>query len=96
MEDIERTVIQHTEQIKTLFTQQGQLQKMVDSVNALAVSVKELAFNLGTVKEQVGGIQTDVDTLKEKPAKKWDNLTEKILWSIVAAILGIVLGKFGL
>lgn len=96
MDELEKTVVQHTEQIKTLFANQNQLQKLVDSVNSLAVSVKELALKQNALSGDVSGLRSDVDELKEKPAKKWDDITGKIIWAILAAVIGVVLGKFGL
>lgn len=96
MDELEKTVVQHTEQIKTLFANQNQLQKLVDSVNSLAVSVKELALKQNALSGDVTGLRSDVDELKEKPAKKWDEITGKIIWAILAAVIGVVLGKFGL
>jgi hypothetical protein len=37
-----------------------------------------------------------VETIKAKPGKKWDDVTSKVLWAILAAVIGLVLGKFGL
>ena len=96
MDELEKTVIQHTEQIKTLFTRVDQQDKMMQSINTLTVSVKELAMGLNSVKEDVGSLQYDVETIKAKPGKKWDDITSKILWAILAAVIGLVLGKFGL
>lgn len=96
MDELEKTVVQHTEQIKTLFANQNQLQKLVDSVNSLAVSVEKLAMKQNTMSDEVTGLRTDVDAIKEKPAKKWEDITGKVIWAILAAVIGVVLGKFGL
>jgi outer membrane murein-binding lipoprotein Lpp len=96
MDELEKTVVQHTEQIKTLFANQNQLQKLVDSVNSLAVSVEKLAMKQNTMSDEVTGLRTDVDAIKEKPAKKWEDITNKVIWAILAAVIGVVLGKFGL
>ena len=96
MDELEKTVVQHTEQIKTLFANQNQLQKLVDSVNSLAVSVEKLAMKQNTMSEEVTGLRTDVDEIKEKPAKKWEDITGKIIWAVIAAGIGVILGKFGL
>ena len=96
MDELEKTVVQHTEQIKTLFANLNQLQKLVDSVNSLAVSVEKLAMKQNTMSDEVTGLRTDVDAIKEKPAKKWEDITSKVIWAILAAIIGVVLGKFGL
>lgn len=96
MDELEKTVVQHTEQIKTLFANQNQLQKLVDSVNSLAVSVEKLAMKQNTMSEEVTGLRTDVDEIKEKPAKKWEDITGKIIWAVLAAGIGVILGKFGM
>lgn len=96
MDELEKTVVQHTEQIKTLFANQNQLQKLVDSVNSLAVSVEKLAMKQNTMSEEVTGLRTDVDEIKEKPAKKWEDITGKIIWAVLAAAIGVILGKFGM
>lgn len=96
MDELEKTVVQHTEQIKTLFANQNQLQKLVDSVNSLAVSVKELALKQETISSDVSGLRTDVDEIKSKPGKKWEDITGKIIWAVLAAAIGVILGKFGM
>lgn len=96
MEEVERVVVQHTEQIHTLFQRVEQSEKMMASINDLALSVKELALGQKTLQTTVKDLRTDVDVLKEKPAKKWEDITSKILWAIIAAVVGVILGKFGL
>lgn len=96
MEDIERTVVQHTEQIKTLFSRVEQQEKMMQSINDLTLSVKELALGQKNLKEDVKTLRTDMDDVKSKPGKKWEDVTSKILWAVLAAVVGLVLGKFGL
>ena len=96
MDELEKTVIRNTEQIKTLFARVDQQDQMIQSINTLTVSVKELAMGLNSVKEDVGTLQNDVEVIKAKPGKKWDDVTGKILWAILAAVIGLVLGKFGL
>ena len=96
MEDIERTVVQHTEQIKTLFSRVEQQEKMMQSINDLTLSVKELALGQKNLKEDVTTLRGDVDEIKSKPGKKWEDVTGKILWAVLAAAIGVFLGKFGL
>lgn len=96
MEDIEKTVIQHTEQIKTLFNMQSQQEKMMKSLNDLTLSVRELALSQKTLQSDVSTLQTDVDAIKAEPGEKWKDVTSKALWLIIAAVLGVLLGKFGL
>lgn len=96
MDEIEKTVVQHTEQIKTLFSRVDQQEKMMESINTLTVSVKELALGLGRVQKDVSELQDDVEVIKQKPAKKWEDISSKVIWALLAAVIGLVLGKFGL
>ena len=96
MENIEEAVVRHSEQIKTLFSRVDQQQKMMESINDLAISVKELALQQGQMQKDVAGLQGDVEAIKQKPAKKWEDASAKVLWAILAAVIGLALGKFGL
>ena len=96
MDELEKTVIRNTEQLKTLLARVDQQDQMIQSINTLTVSVKELAMGLNSVKEDVGSLQNDVEVIKAKPGKKWDDISSKVMWAIIAAIIGLVLGKFGL
>jgi len=95
MDELEKVVVQHTEQIKTLFSRVDQQQKMMESINDLTLSVKELALQQGQMQKDVAGLQDDVEVIKQKPAKKWEDVTSKVLWALLAAVIGLVLGKFG-
>lgn len=96
MDNMEGEIIRHGEQIKTLFARTEQLEKIVESVNALALSVKELTLGQQAMVENIKVLRVDVDGLKAEPGKKWKDVTGKVLWLLLAAALGAVLGKFGL
>ena len=72
------------------------LEKKVDDlsdvVGVLQAMKKDLEYLTDTVKET----KDDVKSLKEKPAKRWDALVEKVLYGIVGAVLAFLLAKGGL
>jgi hypothetical protein len=37
-----------------------------------------------------------VSALEAKPAKRWDSFVEKVIWAVVAAVVGFLLAKIGL
>lgn len=84
------------EQHRTLFNRLDRQEKMVDTVHKLALSVSELANKLGTVQDKVDGLCEDVEEIKDKPAKRWDGLVEKIIFTVVGALVTFVLAKIGL
>lgn len=84
------------EQHKTLFNRMDRQEKMVDTVHTLALSVSELANNLGTVQDKVDGLCSDVEEIKEKPGKRWDGLVEKIVFTIAGAFITFLLAQMGI
>lgn len=78
--DLERNRIQHKEFFDRF-----------EKINMdLAVS-SERYVNLITL---VTEIRTSVNELKDKPAKKWDNLQMTVISCIVTLILGAIIGKY--
>lgn len=67
-----------------------------DEISDLVSSVKVLAEREQNVENDVKEIKSDVKNLTNKPAKKWDNLVEKVLWAVIAAVITFVLAQIGL
>ena len=84
------------EQHKTLCNRLDRQEKMVDTVHTLALSVSELANKLGTVQDKVDGLCEDVEEIKEKPGKRWDGLIEKVLFTVIGALVTFALAKIGI
>jgi hypothetical protein len=55
-----------------------------------------MAEQLKNVNTSVSALTGEVEELKEKPAKRWDGLVDKIITVIVAALVGFLLAKIGL
>lgn len=71
------------------------VEKRQDSFDDLVGTVKVLATREENVENDVKEIKTDVKTLTVKPAKRWDNLVDKIILTIAAAVVGFILAKIG-
>lgn len=71
------------------------VEKRQNNLDELVGTVKALAVREENVENDVKEIKSDVKTLTNKPAKRWDNLMDKIIMTIAAAILGFVLAKIG-
>ena len=48
------------------------------------------------VADTVDRLDGKVTALEGKPGKRWDNLVEKLIWAIVAAVVGFFLAQIGL
>ena len=62
----------------------------------LAKSVAVMAEQMKNMNKNVTALTSDVEEMKEKPAKRWDSLVENILWGVVGAVLAYFLSKIGL
>ena len=66
-------------------------------------TLHNLATSVAVMVEQLKGMNTNISTLtsemeqiKSKPAKRWDDLVDKVIWSVAAALIGFALAKIGL
>ena len=48
------------------------------------------------VKEDLVRVESKVDVLEQKPAKRWDGLVDKIIWAAAAWVLGYIVSQIGL
>lgn len=72
------------------------LEKQTEAVNRLATSVAVMAEKVETTGEKVDGLCTDVQELKAEPGKRWKGVVEKVVYIIVAAVVGYFLAQVGL
>lgn len=41
-------------------------------------------------------LETAIEELKGKPVKRWDGIVDKLIWAVLAAMLGFVAAQIGL
>ena len=82
--DIGAALARQEEQIKGLARRMDNLEKLTESVNALALSVERLTNQQQTTDNQLETLTDDVTELKEKPAKRWD----MVITAIISALVG--------
>ena len=73
-----------------------ELEKRQDNLDDLVSTVKVLADREERVESDVKEIKEDVKVITNKPAKRWDNLVDKIVITVAAAVIGFILAKIGL
>lgn len=94
--DIEHRLTEVEARSKSNTKRLDEMEKRQDNLDELVSTVKVLAVREERVEGDVQEIKTDVKELKNKPAKRWDNLVTQIITIIVAALAGYVLSKIGL
>lgn len=67
-----------------------------DNLDALVSTVATMANEQENIKEDVTEIKSDVKTLTGKSGKRWDELIDKIIWAVAAALIGFFLARVGI
>lgn len=87
--EVEERAKSNSHRLDEVEKRQGDLEKLTSTVEVLAVREK-------SVEADVKEIKTDVKNLSDKPGKRWDNLVDKIVWAVAAALIAFILSKIGL
>ena len=72
------------------------LEKKVDNTTSLVTSVAVMAEKLNTMESDMSDVKTAVKKIAEKSGKRWDNIVDKALLGIVAAVVAYMLTHLGL
>lgn len=94
--DLDERVTRHTEQIKTCFNQIEEAKSMAESVHKLATTVEILALEQKATNKKMDKLTQEVEEIKEKPAKRWDNVSSVIITAIATAFITYILTQLGL
>ena len=94
--DLDERVTRHTEQIKTCFNQIDETRSMAESVHKLATTVEILALELKSTNKKRDKLTQEVEEIKEKPAKRWDNVVGVFITAVATAIITFLLTRLGL
>lgn len=80
-----------------------ELAGQIDAVNRLATAVELLANeqkhqteSTDKLEKNVAELTTKVDAIEKEPGARWKGLVEKVIYLIVAAVIGFLLAKIGL
>ena len=72
------------------------LHSMAASLEVMANEQKHQTQTIADVKTDVGRLESKVDVLESKPAKRWDGIVDKAIWAVLAAVIAFILGRVGL
>lgn len=75
--------------IEDLEQEQKELRNLTNAVALMASEQKSMRDDLSEMKG-------DIKAIKEKPAKRWDAMAEKVLMLVIAAVVAYILSQIGL
>jgi len=94
--NIEHRLTEVEERSKSNKHRLDEVEKRQDNLDELVGTVKALAVREENVESDVKEIKSDVKSLTSKPGQKWDNLIDRIVWAVAAALVAFILAKLGL
>ena len=96
MEDMMKVLIETEQRSKSNTHRLDQAEKKLEDYGAVITSIQVLGERLQRVDKDVGEIKTDVKTLMEKPAKKWESIVRTVVDAIIGGLVIYLLAKLGL
>ena len=85
-----------TSDVKAAFKRIDEQKQLSESVHALAISVERQTMALDRANDNIRALQSDVDELKARPAKRWDGIVTAAITALVTAIITFLLTRNGL
>lgn len=70
-----------------------QYNSIIDKLNTLQA---DFTKQFGQLQTELNKALITIAELKEKPAKRWENIVDKVIWLAIAAMLGYIATKVGL
>lgn len=82
--------------VEKLEEQTEAIQKIASSVEILAREQLHQTEAMERIEKNVNKLDGKVEAMENKPAEKWDNLMEKILWLVVGGVIAYVFAQIGI
>lgn len=94
--ELDECAIRHGEQIKTLFTQLGEVRGIADGVHKLAKSVEVLAHEQKSTGERLDKVSDELKEIRDKPARRWESIVSVVITVIATALVTYALTRAGI
>ena len=73
-----------------------EVEKFQNNLTDLIISIRELAVRENKVEEDIKTVKNSIQKITERSANHWDDLGAKILWAVIAGVIGFALAAIGL
>ena len=97
MEENEKILIETVSRSKSNQRRIDDIEKKVDTIQSLTISVNKLAVNMEQMLNEQKKQREDIDALKSEPAKQWNSMKRTAFTTIVSVIAGaLAVGLVGM
>lgn len=98
-DELVEKVIETEQRSKSNTHRINELSEQVDAVNRLATAVEVMAKEQGhqtaaikEVKDDLSTLNKKVETIEQKPGKRWEGIVEKLITAAVGAVATAIVG----
>lgn len=92
----ERRLTEVESRSKSNMKRLDEVESRQDNLDNLVATVAVLAEKESNVENDVKEIKSDVKSIKDKPGKRWDDIVDKVIWAVLAAMIAYFLAKIGI
>lgn len=103
MDDVKAGLIALEQRCKSNGRRIEKLEKDHEALHSMAASLEVMANEqkhqteaIAGVKEDMGRLESKVDVLERKPAKRWEGFVDKLIWGVAGAVLAFILAQIGI
>ena len=97
--DNEQYAVKLQETIDRSIRNEGRIKKLEtehEVLHELATSVAVMAQRMDTMNQNVATLTAKVEEIEDKPAKRFDDIVDKLIWAVLGAIVAYILKGAGL
>lgn len=69
---------------------------MIEVLRTQTATISALADGQTRIEKKVNGVMADVDEIKSKPGKKWEQAADILFKLVLTALIGLLLAEVGL
>ena len=93
--EVEQRAKSNAHRLEKLELQTDALNSLASSVEVMANEQKHQTEAILDIKTNVSALSGKVETLEQKPGKRWESAVEKVTMTVIAAVIGFILAKIG-
>lgn len=83
-------IIEAVQSVKSAHHRIDKMEQDIGEIKELTIAVKEIAMETKANREDVNKMNTRLETIEQKPQKKWDGIVDTSVKTIVGAIVGAI------
>lgn len=87
---VEVSLVKNSESLKGLHRRLDKLEKTVEAINGLALSLRDIAGEVKAMREDLTDLSARVRHMEMKPARRWNSVVETFLSVGIGALAGYI------